>query len=122
MQMLNLEVQWNRFSGKMPPGCVNVMRPSRYGNPFGTANEYRLWLTTDWEPENRNGYFVDKWGWKKFSVMDCKGNLYWNYEKLRARRRVVLSSIPSLRNTPLACSCPLGADCHRRVLIELANK
>jgi hypothetical protein len=118
----HLEVQWNRFSGKMPPGCVNVMRPSRYGNPFPTANEYRLWLTTGWEPENVCSSIFPGW-YKKFGIyrldMDA---VTWNYEKLRIQKQIILSSIPLLRNRPVACSCPLGSDCHRRVVIELANK
>jgi hypothetical protein len=98
------------------------MRPSKYGNPFPTANEYRLWLTTDWEPENVCSSIFPGW-YKKFGIyrldMDA---VTWNYEKLRVQKQIILSSISLLRNRPVACSCPLGAECHRRVVIELANR
>jgi hypothetical protein len=119
----NLEVQLKRTKGyRMPQGCVKVARPTLFGNPFGTANEYRLWLTTDWEPKNRSSYFADGWGWSKFSTMDKDGILCWNYEKLRSRKQIILLNIPLLRGKPIACFCQLGTNCHRKVLIELANK
>ncbi len=110
----HLEVQLKRTKGyRMPPGCVKVARPTRYGNPFETAAEYRIWLTTDWVPDaNKNPH------WKIFRL----DNGTWNYPMLEERKRWILANIPLLRNTPVSCFCPLEATCHRRVVIELANK
>lgn len=119
----HLEVQLKRTKGyRMPPGCVKVARPTMWGNPFPTAREYRLWLTTDWEPEDlRGSLFV---GWGKFGMYHATGDggIAWDYAKLRTQKQIILSHVPSLRNRPIACFCPLGDDCHRAVLIELANR
>ena len=94
-----------------------------YGNPFPTIREYRLWLTTDWEPEDLRGRpFTGWWRFEIYHITRNGGRITWDYAKLRTQKQIILSYIPSLRNKQVACFCPLGEDCHRLVLIELANK
>jgi hypothetical protein len=41
-------IQRKRMKGwKMPPNTVYVGRPSKWGNPFKTADEYRRYLRSD---------------------------------------------------------------------------
>lgn len=76
---------------KMPPGCVSVARPSRWGNRFkvgihGTAAE---------------------------CVAMFEADLRTDSERLAAVRR-------ELRGKDVACFCPLSDPCHGDSLIRLA--
>ena len=85
----------------MPPGCIYVGRPTKYGNPFPSAETFRWWLLTP-QP-----------------ITDPPSD--------PARDRI-LADIGELRGKDLACWCPLTdedgnpVDCHANVLLELANK
>ena len=86
-------IQRRRTKGwKMPPGALYVGRPTPYGNPYKTAQEYREWL---------NG--------------DLPG-------QFRYDRQFVISHVKYLRGIDLACWCPLDKPCHADILLELANQ
>ena len=86
-------IQRRRTKGwKMPPGALYVGRPTPYGNPYKTAQEYRDWLDGK-----------------------LPGKFHFD-------REFVLSHVESLRGIELACWCPLDKPCHADVLLELANK
>lgn len=97
--------------------CVNVARPSRFGNPFtvsdcrdagfkGTDRQiakrvveaFRVWLLTD--------------HWR----------VNWSGAESESKRKAALDGLPELRGKNLACWCPLDAPCHADVLLEEANR
>jgi len=93
-------IQRRRTKGwRMPPNCVYVGRPTKFGNPFGDAIAFRYWLEQD-----PSQHFI--------------GSVLYG---LNDRRKALLDGLPSLRGKRLACWCPLGQPCHADVLLELAN-
>lgn len=91
---------------RMPKNTVYVGRPSRFGNPFTgpkAANAYRRWLT-------------NRMGRAEFNRRrDPKSWALWS------DKDILRIHLPELRGKKLACWCPLDADCHADVLLELAN-
>lgn len=86
-------IQRKRSKGwRMPENAVYVGRPTIWGNPFTTAEEFRGWLV-DWKPGTG----------------------------LTERERI-LERIGELRGKDLACWCSLDCACHADILLELANK
>lgn len=116
-------IQRRRTKGwRMPEGTVYVGRPSRWGNPWTTAQmraEFGYYFT------NENGGDA---ALKRYALQDYRtwlaGTLpeHWN---LNLPERPDLSS---LRGRDLACWCPIvdGAGnpvpCHADILLELANQ
>lgn len=87
-------IQRKRTKGfRLPPGCVYVGRPSRWGNSFTDADgtvEERVMLygrEMDWLRENNFEYYK--------------------------------SLLAPLRGKDLACWCSLDDPCHADVLLEL---
>ncbi len=79
-----------------PREAVNCARPTRWGNPFDTADEYRAWVRGAYEQRIRRGR--------------------------RVYIRPTLAQIRTeLGGQDLACHCKPGARCHADVLLELAN-
>lgn len=86
-------IQRQRTKGwKMPENTVYVGRPSIWGNPFDTAEEFRRWL------------------------LECRPG------SGKLERDLILERIEELRGKNLACWCPIGVQCHADVLLELANR
>lgn len=79
----------------MPRNAVYVGRPSKWGNPYPSAETFRWWLMT---PQPQTDPPHDP-----------------------ARDRI-LADIEELRGKDLACWCKPGASCHADTLLELANK
>lgn len=77
----------------MPPNSVYVGRPTIWGNPFLTAEDFREWL------------------------VGCLLSF-----ELTVERDEILKRIKELRGKNLACWCPPDQPCHADVLLELANK
>ncbi len=89
-------IQRRRTKGwRMPENAVYVGRPTRWGNPFFTAELFKEWLTA---PEVSGGL-----------------------SHLAYLRGYLLGSLPELRGKDLACWCPLGQPCHADVLLRIAN-
>ena len=91
-------VQLSRARGwRLPPGTVNVARPTAWGNPY------------------RIGDTVDGWG------------LVRDRADAVALFRERTASAPAghryaeLEGRDLACWCPLDGPCHADVLLERAN-
>ncbi len=87
------EVQLRRIKGwRLPPNTVVVARPSRWGNPFKVG--------------------VDG------SAEECVAK----YERhIATNPDLAEAAAHDLRGFNLACYCPIGAPCHRRVLLQIAN-
>ncbi len=86
-------IQRKRTKGwTMPKDAVYVGRPTIFGNPLTTAEQFRNWLN----------------GQKATGA----GGL---------RRISLMSRIHELRGKDLACWCPLDHHCHADVLLEIAN-
>lgn len=81
----------------MPEGAVYVGRPTIFGNPYETAEQFREWM------QFRRS-FVD---------LNAKANHERRYELYRR--------LKELRGKDLACWCPLDRPCHADYLLELAN-
>lgn len=111
-------IQLRRSAGwRMPPNTVKVARPSRWGNPFVVTPLrdaqtcvalFESAMRGIWSPaisahlpEALNGY---------------REHHAW-LAKLGAHP---LDAVRELRGFNLACFCPLGAPCHRDVLLRLA--
>lgn len=119
------EIQRSRVKGwRMPPGAIYVGRPSVWGNPFGfvarTAGVnlalalYRELVHGCWNPT-----LIPK-DWPNWYVHDVfEAHHAWVArlgEHPSERARV------ELRGHDLACWCPLGAPCHRTILLDIANR
>jgi hypothetical protein len=94
-------IQRKRTLGwRMPENTVYVGRPSKFGNPFLTADEYECWL---------------------MGTLDivCKSQI--ENATLEFRRRWILRHLPELRGKDLSCWCKPDAACHADVLLRLAN-
>ena len=93
--MMPKRIQRKRTKGwRMPEGAVYVGRPTKWGNPYYTAEAYGRWLTT-------GPYFLPH----------CFDE-----------RKVILDSLHELKGKDLACWCPEGEPCHADVLLKLANQ
>lgn len=94
-----LRIRRTRRKGyRLPRGAKCVHRPTKWGNPFRTAEEFRDWLENGGPPQN---------------------NI--THAELHNRRLRILREIGELRGKLLACWCPLTRACHADVLAELAN-
>ena len=108
-------IQRKRAKGwKMPPGTVYVGRPTKFGNPFRTADGIGI-----------GHWFNDERGARQF-VVDCF-DAWLNgsddgWSGIQAmQRRGLIQHLPALRGKDLACWCPLDQPCHADILLELAN-
>lgn len=78
-----------------------MTRPGRFGNPCDTAAEFRKSLAE----------LVDQRSAFNLTLKTEQLNrMVWIHEHLH-----------ELKDTDLACWCPLDAECHADVLIEFAN-
>ena len=94
-----IRIQRKRTMGwRMPPNTVYVGRPTIYGNPFETAEEFRRW----WEIRGKGFVlFADR--------MDLLMGAMFQTEP------------HPLRGKNLACWCPLDQPCHADVLLEISG-
>jgi hypothetical protein len=109
-------IQRRRTKGwKMPPNCVSVTRPGKFGNPFKVGQDGDVGVCLKWfrecleramrvqpYPAAPNGGSLSNDTMLHFSLMAL--------------------AIDELRGKDLACFCPLTSPCHADVLLELANK
>lgn len=104
-----LRIQRKRTKGwRKPEGAVSITRPGVFGNPFRTAESFRLWMA---------GGGV--------TVSDLHGTVKWGdsgYTKLNERREEILRRMPDLLGKQLMCFCDVGEDCHGDVLAKIANR
>jgi len=139
-------IQRKRTKGfKLPPDCVYVGRPTRWGNPFNFRPSEFCWLALGY------GCRGDAAGRQKASVIAYRdwltaapGKVVAEYErgtvmqngaqKVDIGPRVKVGRAPTLeeiraalRGHDLACWCPLTmpdgsrCPCHADVLLQLAN-
>lgn len=96
-----LRIQRKRTKGwTAPDGAVYVGRPSIWGNPFETAEEFRNWL------------------WHNI----CFDISHSDFMRVLPQRNAIEQRLHELRGKQLMCWCPLDKPCHADVLAELANK
>jgi hypothetical protein len=97
----------------MPKNGKKVARPTKWGNPFATAEEYHRWLTTDWEP--------DAWSQPDWHIFELRSSWgLWDIALLRQRKKWILTHVHELHGMIPACFCALEDFCHGDVLNELA--
>lgn len=85
-------LQLSRKRGwKLPPGAVNVARPSRWGNPYSVAEFGRELAVSNYR------------------------------RRLVGLLAIAAVDLSPLRGRDLACWCRPGDICHADVLLELAN-
>lgn len=107
-------IKLQRTAGwRMPENGKKVARPTKWGNPFATAEEYRRWLTTDWEP--------DRWSKPDWHIFERRSRWgMWDFALLRQRKKWILAHVHELHGMIPACFCALNVFCHGDVLNELA--
>ncbi len=134
-------IQRKRTKGwKMPPECVYVGRPTRWGNPFGIDQ---------WEIPTPTGNFscvvtathqvIERFDTKGEAVLKAVA-LYREMLGLRGQawldflwkygicEEATTTSVDFLKGKDLACWCPVllpdgsRCPCHADVLLELANQ
>ena len=95
-------IQRKRTKGwRMPENTVYVGRPTEWGNPYPTVEEFERAID--------NGDIFEHLAAKYPATQDIPN--YWNLENW----------LESLRGMNLACWCPLDKSCHADILLELAN-
>lgn len=75
-------------------------RPTIWGNPFETAEEFRHWM-------NHN---------------ICFDISYSDFMRVLPQRNAIEKQMETLRGKQLACWCSLDKPCHADMLAELANR
>jgi len=98
-----MRIQRKRERGWRKPTnavCVTRGKKCRWGNPFKTADSFKLWLET--------------------GAVSADLLKPTEREELDSRRRWILANVASLQGRVLACWCKLGADCHADYLLQLA--
>jgi hypothetical protein len=126
-------LQLRRTPGwRLPAGARSVARPTRWGNIWtvGDVVELRVSGTQRGEavglynPRDERAYDLGSEATltAEQAVRFYRQDLEWTlpdpdpfFDDLRA-------AFAALRGLDLACWCPLGAPCHRDVLLDLANR
>ena len=104
--MKPIEVQRKRTKGfKLPLNTVSVTRPGKWGNPFKGEDAVKKFRECLLFPHNVYTYLDE------IEAINQYFRFKWMQKNLKL-----------LRDKNLACFCHLGAECHRTVLLELANK
>jgi hypothetical protein len=104
-------VQRKRTKGwKMPPNCVCVTRPGKFGNPFETAEAFDAWI-------KRGEIYLSQLVDRNFFPWD-----HVQKNRLAARKDKIFKNIGELTGKDLACFCSLDSECHADVLLQIANQ
>ncbi len=99
-------VQQQRSKGwRMPPHTRSVARPSRWGNPYKPGP----------------GFVSDHVRIPAMTAEDCVSAYRDHIEQALRSWPSMKAELRGLTGWNLACWCPIGASCHRDVLLELAN-
>jgi hypothetical protein len=100
-----LRIQRKRTKGwRMPPGAVYVGRPTMWGNPFDTADDFR-----------RVAELIASNSCATVKESGVSAIAFWAIWSM-------IENIELLRDRPAACWCSLDHPCHGDVLCELANR
>ena len=98
-----LRIQRKRMKGfKHPIGTTFVTRPSKFGNPFRSAESFGTWLESG----------------------DVASDLLkpMTPEELIERRQWIMANVHTLRGKLIACFCGLTKPCHADILARIANE
>lgn len=100
--------------------CVNVARPSIFGNPFKLAQAIEAGYLSQSTPRpEQNAFLRDCFrDW----LLQNAERTWWQGPDADRRRQAIAEGLAALRGKNLACWCPPGAPCHADVLLELANR
>jgi hypothetical protein len=99
----SLRIQRKRTKGfKHPIGTKFVTRPSKFGNPFESAESFAAWL----------------------ELGDVASDLLkpMTPEELTERRQWIMANVDTLRGKLIACFCGLTKPCHADILARIANE
>lgn len=117
-----------RLQAASPNGLpvVNVARPSRWGNPYRVTADRPWpedapdWVVTHPDDDATAGELPQVFGDRRraieYAVCSFRHDLRFGYTKV-----FVADVRRELRGKNLACWCPLDAECHADVLLEVAN-
>jgi hypothetical protein len=86
----------------MPKNTVYVGRPSMWGNPFTSGDQWAVDQFVNWL--------------EKGPVSDA------GIEMFAAKHAYIKANIHLLRGKNLACWCREGSPCHANILLNLANQ
>lgn len=110
-------IQLRRTKGwRLPDGAVVVARPSKWGNPFSTANAIETGYA---KPATAHAFVVECF--REWLTPGPSSDRWWMGPESDAKKAAMRDGLADLRGKDLACWCPLGAACHADVLLELAN-
>jgi hypothetical protein len=103
---------------RLPESAVVVARPTRWGNPF-TPDAVRALGVTGTDREELRAASV-----RLYRAWIGGSDAHWDSvaESQAQRERVRREAPEVLAGSDLGCWCPLEADCHADVLLELANQ
>lgn len=87
---------------KLPPNTCCVTRPGRWGNPYETAEQFRLIFIAI-----RSGF-----------PMSRKMLASEEYQRMK----YIVENVTKLRGWNLACFCSLDKSCHADTLLYFANR
>lgn len=111
---------------RLPLRAVNVARPSKWGNPFRVLEQRDV---TEWGSSRRTGWRVEgPEGIERGSFTDKAAaiglavELYDLHLSPGGRLEHLLGDLHELVDRDLACWCPIGATCHRDVLLTAAER
>ena len=132
-------IQLRRTKGwRLPPGCVVVARPSKWGNPWTVKDVRDVYGSRGTEAYSVavELYRRDIENWEIFATYlndrDARGwpdieKAFWDAIDATGARHVGDVAAIELRGKDLACWCPLVDEngekvpCHADVLLEIAN-
>ncbi len=126
-----VEVQLSRVKGsRLPANTVSVARPTRWGNPFVVGEGQVRFDGVSWgnpgEYNRRNplgaDLYLDRGLTAEEAVTLYRRGLEGSLADPDPYFDGLRAALAGLRGKNLACFCPLGSPCHRRVLLDLANR
>ena len=107
---------------KMPPNCVSITRPGRFGNPFSVNHLDDDRAIPYWAVIKLDGptHKVLRRVHSRMEALAFAIRAFRLYALIRLHREP--GWLDPLRGKNLACFCAIGALCHGDVLLELANR
>lgn len=121
-----IEVQRKRSRGfRLPENTVCVNRPLKYGNPFKVINNDICGYNSDigeWIFIESRKKFPDAISARKRAVQLFEEYVNGNCYPLPFAPYNIADIKNDLKGKNLACFCPVGSECHRTVLLKIANE
>lgn len=108
-----------RKGWRLPPGVVNVARPTKWGNPFVVGERiYR-------EQEDLAPYVPIPGGWgglTSITILHPETAVAAYMDWLVNNPALFIAAFEELPGKDLACWCPIDRPCHGTALLEMVNE